>query len=167
MYQTFEVVDPQAYTADLTIRRPANNTNVYMSELSEIILVASAYIDHTDVLHIENVEYVIEGESVNAEKWASGYNTGVWTPPAYGTYSMTVNVTSTGNVTTSSTISFEVSSNTTNMLVPAFDGVELNFDHQTDTAEFVFPTYAGAFNQITSLLDVTCPPGGCEPWDRR
>ena len=166
VYQTFEVVDPQEYTADLTIRRPANNTNVYMSELSEIILVASAYIDHTDVLHIENVEYVIEGESVNAEKWASGYNTGVWTPPAYGTYSMTVNVTSTGNVTTSSTISFEVSSNTTNMLVPAFDGVELHFDHQTDTAEFIFPTYAGAFNQITSLLDVTCPPGGCEPWDR-
>jgi hypothetical protein len=166
IYQSFEVVDPQAYNANLTIRRPAHNTNVYMSELSEVILVASAYIEHHDVLHIENVEFVIDGQSFTAEKWATGYNTASWTPPSYGTYSMTVNVTTTGNVLTTNTVDFEVVSDISDLSVQAFDGLELNNQHQTDTAEFVFPTYAGAFNQITALLDITCPPGGCEPWDR-
>lgn len=166
IFQTIEIVDPQAYTADLTVRRPAHNTNVYMSELSEVILVASAYIEHDDVLHIENVEFVIDGQSINAVKWATGYNTALWTPPSHGNYTMTVNVTSTGNVLTTNTVDFEVVSDITDIIVPAFDGVELNSGHTTDTAEFVFPTYAGAFNQITSLLDITCPPGGCEPWDR-
>lgn len=166
IYQSFEVVDPQAYSADLTIRRPANNTNVYMAELSEIILVTSTYIEHSDVLHIENVEYEIEGQTFTADKWATGYNTALWTPPAYGSYTMNVTVTSTGNVVTTSSVDFEVTSDISDIVVPAFEEVELNSTNQVETAEFVFPTYAGAFNQITSMLDVTCPPGGCEPWDR-
>ncbi len=166
IFQTFEVVDPQAYTADLTIRRPANDSKVYMAEISEIMLVASAYIEHDDVLHIENVEFEISGQSMGAKKWFTGYNTYQWTPPDYGNYTMTVNVTTTGNVLTTNTVNFEVTQDIIELSVPAFEGVELNFGHQTDTAEFVFPTYAGAFNQIISFLNVSCPPGGCEPWDR-
>ena len=166
IYQSFEVVDPQAYTAELTVRRPANNTSVYMAELSEIILVTSTYIEHSDVLHIENVECEIEGQTFSADKWATGYNTALWTPPAYGFYTMTVTVTSTGNVVTTSTVDFEVTADISNIVVPAFNEVELTSEHKTEMADFVFPTYAGAFNQITSTLDVTCPPGGCEPWDR-
>ncbi len=166
IYQSFEVVDPQAYSVDLTVRRPANNTSVYMSELSEIILVTSTYIEHDDVLHIESVEYEIEGQTLLADKWATGYNTAMWTPPAYGSYTMTVTVTSTGNVITTSIVDFEVTDDISHIVVPAFSGVEFTAGHKTDTAEFVFPTYAGAFNQITAMLDITCPPQGCEPWDR-
>jgi hypothetical protein len=166
IYQSFEVVDPQAFPAELTIRRPANNTDVYMAELSEIILVTSTYIEHNDVLHIENVECEIDGQILSANKWATGYNTALWTPPAYGSYTMNVTVTSTGDVVTTNSVDFEVTPDISNMVVPAFTEVELNSQHQTETAEFVFPSYAGAFNNITAMLDVTCPSGGCEPWDR-
>jgi hypothetical protein len=34
------------------------------------------------------------------------------------------------------------------------------------TQDFVFPTYVGSFDQIMTYLDVTCPVGGCDSWDR-
>lgn len=164
--QTFEVVDAQAYTADLTIRRPANNTSVYMSTLSPILLVASAYIEHPEVILIEEVEFVIDGLSPDVEKWHSGYNTASWTPPAYGSYTMTVNVTTTGNVLSTNTVNFEVAQTIANLSVPAFSAVEFTSSNSIQTDEFVFPTYAGAFNEIITNLDISCPAGGCEPWDR-
>lgn len=166
VFQEFEVVDAQAYQAEMTIRRPANNTQVYMATLQPILLVASAYIDHPDVLLIENVDFIIDGQTMVEEKWASGYNTAEWTPPAYGSYTMTVNITTTGNVTVTDMVTFEVTQTISNLTVPAFDGVECNISHVVDTGEFVFPTYVGTFNQIMANLAVTCPSQGCEPWDR-
>ncbi len=166
VFQTFEVVDPQAYTADLTIRRPANNTLVYMSTLNPILLVASAYIEHPEVLEIEDVEFVIDGLSMPAEKWHTGYNTATWTPPAYGTYTMTVNVTSTGNVITTNMVTFEVTQTISNLSFPTITGYEFTGSNSSLTEDFAFPSYAGAFNQITSNLNISCPAGGCEPWDR-
>lgn len=166
VFQSFEIVDPLAYTADLTIRRPANNTMVYMSTLKPILLVASAYIEHPEVLDIEDVEFIIDSQSLGVEKWSTGYNTAQWTPPAYGTYTMTVNVTTTGLVVETNTVSFEVTQTISNLSVPTFTGVEFTGSNATQTANFEFPTFAGAFDNITTYLDITCPTGGCEPWDR-
>ncbi len=166
IYQSFEVVDPQAYQAELTIRRPANNTDVYMDMLQPILLVASAYIDHPDVLLTKEVEFIIDGQTMIGDRWTTGYNTAEWTPPAYGSYTMTVNVTTTGNVMVTNTVDFEVTQTISNLSVQAFDEVECTNSHDVDTGEFVFPTYVGAFNEIMANLDVTCPSQGCEPWDR-
>ena len=165
-FQSFEVIDPADFPADLTIRRPAAGTNVYMAELSEITLVASAYIEHNDVLDIENVEYLIGGESIDAERWFTGYNTGGWTPPDYGAYTMTVNVTSTNGVVSTKEVDFTVTSDVNDMTINTFDQVELNAGHTTDTSNFVFPTYVGSFDEIITNLNITCPSQGCEPWDR-
>lgn len=167
--QSFEVVDATAYTPDLTIRRPADGTNVYMTELSPLIIVASAYIDHPEVLHIEQVTFDIEGsgDNMTEKSWGTGYYSSTWTPPDYGTYSMTINTTSTGGMMSTETVTFVVTDNITDISVQTFDHVQISTSTSTSvTQDFVFPTYVGSFDEIMTYLDVTCPAGGCDPWDR-
>lgn len=167
--QTFEVVDATAYTPDLTIRRPADGTNVYMTELSPLIIVASAYIDHPEVLNIEQVTFDIEGsgDNMTEKSWGTGYYSSTWTPPDYGTYSMTINTTSTGGMMSTETVTFVVTDNITDISVQTFDHVQISTSTSTSvTQDFVFPTYVGSFDEIMTYLDVTCPAGGCDPWDR-
>lgn len=169
VFQSFEVVDPTAYSADLTIRRPADDTKVYMAELDPIILVASAYISHPEVLSIEQVSYDINGsgENMTEKILFTGYYTAEWEPPAFGNYTMTITATSTGGMTSVKTVSFEVTDQMEDLEVQTFDHVHISTTTQTTvTEDFVFPTYVGAFDQIMLYLDVTCPPGGCDPWDR-
>ena len=169
VFQSFEVVDATAYTPDLTIRRPADDTYAYMTELSTIILVASAYIDHPEVLHIEQVTYDINGSGgdMTEKSWGTGYYSSEWTPPAYGTYTMTILATSTGGMVSTGTLTFEVTDDVNDLTVQTFDMVHISTNTSTSvTQDFVFPTYVGSFDQIMAYLDVTCPSGGCDPWDR-
>jgi hypothetical protein len=169
VFQSFEVVDPTAYTADLTVRRPADGTNVYMTELSPIILVASSYIDHPEVLHIEQVTWEISSSNGNLieKRWGTGYFTNEWTPPDFGSYTMTISTTTTGGMVSTSSVDFEVTNNISDLNVQAFDQVQISTSTSTSvTQDFVFPTFVGAFDQIMTYLDVTCPTGGCDPWDR-
>ena len=167
--QSFEVVDASAYTPDLTIRRPADGTKAYMEELSAISIVASAYIDHPEVLHITNMTYTIGSisETMTEKTWGTGYYSAQWTPSEYGSYTMTITAESTEGMSSTSTVSFEVTDDITDLSVQTFDEVHISTSTSTSvTQEFVFPTYAGAFDQIMAYLDVTCPSGGCDPWDR-
>ncbi len=167
--QTFEVVDPTAYAPELTVRRPADETKVYMSELNPVIIVASAYIEHPEVLGITGVSADIDGEIVTLteKNWNTGYFNTQWIPPAFGTYTMTVTATSTGDMATTETVTFEVTDNVTDLSVQTFDMVHISTSTSTTvTDDFVFPTYVGSFDQLMLYLDVTCPAGGCDPWDR-
>lgn len=169
VFQSFEVVDATAYSPDLTIRRPADDTEVYMTELSSILIVASAYIDHPEVLNITGVQCEIAGESLTLteKSWNTGYYSVEWTPPNFGIYTMIVNASSTGDMNSSAIVTFEVTSDISDMIVQAFELVQISTSTSTTvTQDFVFPTYAGSFDQIMTYLDVTCPSGGCDPWDR-
>jgi hypothetical protein len=167
--QSFEVVDATAYTADLTIRRPCNGPKVYMSDLDPILIVASAYIDHPEVLHIQNVSFEIsgQGETMTEKSWQTGYYSSEWTPSDYGTYTMTITANSTGGMSSVKTVSFEVTNDIYDMNVQTFDQVHIGTSTSTSVIqEFEFPTYVGAFDQIMAHLNVTCPTGGCDAWDR-
>ena len=169
--QTFEVVDPTAYMADLTIRRPADyeNSRVYMTELNAILIVASAYIEHPEVLHIDKVSYTIEGanEVMTEKSWGTGYYSSAWTPSDYGTYTMTITAETTGGMSSVQTVTFEVTDEVADMNVQTFDQVHISTSTQATVIDnFAFPTYVGSFDQIIAYLDVTCPSGGCDAWDR-
>jgi hypothetical protein len=169
VFQTFEVVDPTAYSPDLTVRRPADDTKVYMTELSPVLIVASAYIEHPEVLTIESVNYTIGGQSqlMTQKSWKSGYFSAQWTPPGYGTYTMSISANSTGGMNATESVTFEVTDAVEDLNIETFDMVHISTSTQTSvTQDFDFPTYAGAFGNITLYLDVTCPAGGCDPWDR-
>ncbi|MBE0649065.1 MAG: T9SS type A sorting domain-containing protein [Bacteroidales bacterium] len=169
VFQTFEVVDATAYSPDLTIRRPADNTKVYMAELNPILIVASAYIEHPEVLSITGVSCIVDGQTIflTEKTWNTGYYSAEWTPSTFGNYSMTINATSTGGMVSSGTVTFEVTNEVSDLTVQAFDHTHISTSTSTSvTQDFVFPTYVGSFDQIMAYLDVTCPSGGCDAWDR-
>lgn len=167
--QSFEVVDATAYTPDLMVRRPADDTYAYMTELSPIIIVASAYIDHPEVLSITGVSCEIDGQnfSLTEKSWNTGYYSAEWTPPDFGSYTMVINATSTGGMLSTGTAIFEVTDDVNDISVQAFDMVHVSSSTSQDTIDnFVFPTYVGSFDEIMTYFNVTCPPLGCDPWDR-
>ncbi len=80
---------------------------------------------------------------------------------------MTIDATSTANMLTSEIAYFEVTNNISDQAVQAFEMVHISTSTSTTvTQDFVFPTYVGSFDDISCFLDVTCPSGGCDPWDR-
>lgn len=167
--QSFLIVDATLYSPDLIIRRPADNTEVYMNNLSPILIVASAYIDHPDVLNVDAVYGEIDGQtfSLIEKSWNTGYFSIEWTPPDFGTYTMEVTAASTGGMYSIGSVTFEVTNDISDMTVQAFELVQISTSTSTTvTQDFVFPTFVGSFDEIMCYLDVTCPAGGCDPWDR-
>jgi hypothetical protein len=68
---------------------------------------------------------------------------------------------------TTKQVSFEITDDISDLNVQAFEQEHISTSTSTTvTKDFAFPTYAGAFNDIHCFLDVTCPSGGCDPWDR-
>ncbi len=163
----FEVVDPYAYWPELTVRRPADATNVYMIEMKEIMMVSTAMVEHPEVLAITGVDFKVDGQQLmNVVDWQTGNYTATWTPPGLGSYTLDVTVWITGGNSTTHSSYFTVTDQVTTLTHPAFDGVWISPEHTLAEGSFVFPSYVGTFNPITLHLTVTCPDAGCEPWDR-
>lgn len=162
----FEVVDASAYFASLKVRRPATLTKVYMQSLAPVMFLAETHVEHPEVLSVNTVEFIINGVHLPLIDNGNGFYSTKWTPPAFGNYSMTVKSTITeGNVTTK-TIDFEVTNVVSNLQVQTFAGETVTPGNQIVTGTYIFPTYVGSFNNINSVLTVSCPPGGCDPYDR-
>ena len=170
--RTFEVVDPDAYTPEITIRRPYDGTMVYVSDLnSPIMLVLSAYIEHGDAIKFESVTCDIDGETIELmtsypDDPSNGYWYASWQPTEYGMYNMTATIVQSGGKTTSVSNSFEVTNNFDNISVTAMNGeLQITPSQQTVTSEYVFPSHVGAFNEIMMQYDHNCI-AGCDPYDR-
>ena len=170
--RTFEVVDPDAYTPEITIRRPYNGTTVYAPTLNDpILLVLSAYIEHGDAIKFEDVTMSINGETMELstaypDDPSNGYWYTTWTPTAYGSFDMTASITQSGGKTTTANNSFTVTNEYNNIEVTAFNGdLVVTPDQQTNTAEYVFPSHVNAFNDIRLDYQHQCV-GGCDPYDR-
>ncbi len=170
--RTFEVVDPDAYTPEITIRRPYDGTMVYVSDLnSPIMLVLSAYIEHGDAIKFESVTCDVDGETIELmtsypDDPTNGYWYASWKPTEYGTYNMTATIVQSGGKTTSVSNSFEVTNNFDNISVTTMNGeLQITPSQQTVTSEYVFPSHVGAFNNIMMQYDHNCI-SGCDPYDR-
>lgn len=170
--RTFEVVDPEEFTPEITIRRPYDGTMVYVSDLnSPIMLVLSAYIEHGDAIKFESVTCDIDGEEVKLmtaypDDPANGYWYTSWKPADYGTYNMTATIVQSGGKTTSVSNTFEVTNTYDNISVTAMNGdLKITPSEQYGYNEYVFPTHVGAFNNITLQYDHNCI-GTCDPYDR-
>lgn len=170
--RTFEVVDPDEYTPEITLRRPYDGTMVYLSDLnSPIMLVLSAYIEHGDAIKFESVTCEVGGETVELstsypDDPTNGYWYASWQPKEYGTYNMTATIVQSGGKATSVSNSFEVTNNFDNISVTAMNGdLIVTPSEQTVYKDYVFPSHAGAFNDIMMQYDHNCV-AGCDPYDR-
>ena len=171
--RTFEVIDPNNYTPEITIRRPYDGTMVYVSDLeSAIIINLSAYVEHGDAIKLESITCDIDGETIELttsypDDPSNGYWYASWTPTRYGKFNMTANVKQSGGKISSVSNSFEVTNEFGNISVTAYDGeFAVTPSKQYNYKEYVFPTHVNAFNKIDLIYNHNCINGDCDPYDR-
>lgn len=165
LFNSFQVLDPATFVPVTDARSPLPGV-VFVPNLGPIQLAAISTIDYNDIFSVSGVEFKVNGETIAAKDWGNNHYTGWWTPPAYGSY--TLEIVATHNLGSSSveTVNFNVVQDATDMIANAGQEVWLDVNVGTQVVEAELPCYAGAFDEITATLDITCPPGGCDPWDR-
>ncbi|MCK9302626.1 MAG: peptide-N-glycosidase F-related protein [Bacteroidales bacterium] len=172
VYKTFDVIDALAYYPEIKIRRPYDDTKVYMPELNPVMIVVSAYIEHNDVLHVEKVTCNVDGQSIEAITYypddpTNGYFSCFWQPSAFGNHDLTVVVNTTGGQVTTATSTFEVIDSYDDISVVTING-DLICTPSVHSAigEYVMPSHVGAFNAIIAMYDHNCVNGNCDTYDR-
>lgn len=160
--QIFQVIDPALYFPSLIVRNPVDQKTVIMPELTSFLMTASTFIEHEDVLAIEGVNFSINGETLPGKNWGTGYYTTYWTPPAYGSYTLTVTSQSSEGPVTTEIVNFEVIDAAEDMTITLIDGLRAGV---ADT-NLLFPSFVGGFENVKLILEYNCPTDGCEPWDR-
>lgn len=170
--KTFEVIDHTAHPTDITIRRPYDETNVYLPELKAIVISTSLKVEHADALHFEEVTCTINGESLNLRTDypndpENGYYYGYWTPSTYGEHNMTISVTTTGGKVTEKSSTFNITKEYGDLDIVTFDG-DLQCTPQVHSAKgnYVMPTHVGAFSKINAHYDHNCINSKCDDYDR-
>lgn len=172
MVKTFEVIDHTAYATDITIRRPYDESLVYLPELKPIVLNVSLQVEHADALHFEEVKCTINGEEVllstdYPDDAENGYFYNYWTPSQYGEYNMTVSVTTTGGNVTEKTSSFTVTNEFESISVTTMDGdLQCTPSVHSARGNYAMPTHVNAFNSIVAQYEHNCINGDCDPYDR-
>ncbi|MBR1514049.1 MAG: T9SS type A sorting domain-containing protein [Bacteroidales bacterium] len=174
--KSFEVVDPYAYEPEVKIRRPYDNTLVYLDEIHPVMIVVSAYIEHSEVIKFTDITASVDGQQIQLktdypDDPENGYYYGFWTPSGFGTFNMTVGVTQSGDKTTTFSNSFEV----TDQIDSHLDVVTMNGDlvcdptHHSAQGEYALPSHVGVFKEIWAHYDHNCVGGNdtnCDTYDR-
>lgn len=164
---TFMVVDPALNSPNIEARNPVDGADVYMPTLSTMQLAALVDIDYPGLFTVQSVAFMINGSNIPIDTYGNGHYTALWTPPAYGAY--TIQIISTSNFGATNTVDVNINVvQTVNDInnLSAFSGIWLNTDTSSTTRDGVLPSYVGAFDTIIATLVVTCPSGGCGPYDR-
>lgn len=162
---SFQVLDPQTFVPITEARNPLVG-DVYVPELGAIQLAAISSIDYPGLFDVASVTFEIDGETVEATDYNNNHYTGWWTPPAYGDYTMNIIAENNYGATSTESVTFSVIDGSEEVTSNAGQEVWLNGDIAVLEFEAELPSYLGAFNQIIGQLDITCPDGGCDPWDR-
>jgi len=163
---SFQVLDPQTFVPVVDDRSPVAGSDVWVPELGPIQLATIARIDYPDLFSVENVVFEINGTQIDAKDWGNDHYTGWWTPPAYGAYAMNIIATNNYGASNTEVVNFTVVDQMADVSVNAGTDIHLYVNTSEETVEAILPGYMGAFDQIIANLDIDCPSGGCDPWDR-
>jgi hypothetical protein len=164
---SFEVVDAAEFPPALDIRTPVNGAQVAIpAGLSPMLLSAYSSVQHTDLLSVQKVEFILGNETITAQNHENGHFTAWWTPASYGPFSMSVKSYNSEGFTTAKASDFEVVNSASNLAQTTFDKTHLSVSNGTKDTFYVLPAHVGAYDQIIGKLKISCPSGGCDPWDR-
>jgi hypothetical protein len=169
--RTFEVVDPDNFTPEITIRRPYEGLNVYMTELKPMMLVLSAYIEHGNVIKFEDVHCNVDGQTIQLQTAYpddpdNGYWFAMWEPTSFGDFDMTASITQSGGKTTTVSNRFTITNDFNNIDVVAMNGdLVVSAPSQIARGEYALPSHVGAFTSINAHYDHQCVNGNCDPYD--
>ena len=165
VYSTFAVLDPATTLPEITLLHPLPG-DVFVPTLRPLQLAVKSTIISPDLFEIGDVTITIDGESVVLESWDNGYYTGWWTPTSYGLQEMTVSASNNFGSNATEVVEINIVNVMANNEVTAIDEAHVYIDVPTVIVEADLPSYVGAYDEIIGYLDITCPSGGCDPWDR-
>jgi len=132
-----------------------------MPNLMAMPLVVSTEIEYPEILSIAQVQFSIDGITVNGYETNNGFYIGNWLPPSYGTYTVDASVTSSGGVTVNESVTFEIVSDAPTMDFNIIEDFSFTGQNSIDTS-LILPCFVGTYSQVTVAIDYGCP---CEPWD--
>ena len=171
--RTFYAVNPELYTPEITIRRPYDGTKVYMPDFENpVMLVLSAYVEHSNVIKFEEVKCNVDGHELMLktdypDDPSNGYWYTTWTPSGEGTYNLTASITQTGGKISTISNTFEVTTNYDDIVVTALNGeVEVTPEAFTNHGDYAFPTHVNAYDSINMLYEHNCVNNDCDEYDR-
>ncbi|MCR5013268.1 MAG: T9SS type A sorting domain-containing protein [Bacteroidales bacterium] len=175
MVKSFEVVDPDLYDPEVTLRRPYNGEKVFLNEAHAVMIVVSAYIEHPEVVKFTEITATIGNDEIvlntdYPDDPDNGYYYGFWTPEGDidGDYVMTVSVTQSGGKTSTFTNGFAITDAAENQMdvVTMHGDLVCDPSHHSAKGEYAFPSHVGMFNNIMAHYDHDCVNGNCDPYDR-
>ena len=162
---SFMVIDALGNVPNIDIRNPLAG-NFYMMNFMPIELAAIVDIDFDNLFDVNAVYFSVDGINVGLKDWGNKHYTAWWTPEAYGTHTFEVRAANNYGGSVIQSIDFNISSSASNLSIDAFDDLWLDLENYTEDVEATLPSYVGAFDSIYATLNIDCPPGGCDPWDR-
>ncbi|MES2838269.1 MAG: LamG-like jellyroll fold domain-containing protein [Bacteroidota bacterium] len=164
VYRTFQVLDQNTILPSATVLHPLAG-DVFAPNLTPIPVNISTSILYPDLFSVGQITATIGGESIALQNLNNGLYLGWWTPTAYGSFDVLVTGTNNygASVTTSYTINLQETAS--DVTKNATNAVWVSNNIPTVTVESDLPSHIGAYDQIIGTLSVTCPTGGCDPWD--
>lgn len=163
----FDVVDPIQNRPTVEPRNPVDGANVFMPTGGTLQLAAKVAIDYPSLFQVQNVTFVYNGTNLPTVNHGGGYYTSWWSPIGFGPQSLQIVATSNFGATNTTTVNVNVVQNPSDISnLTAFSGIWLNTDSVSAMRDGILPSFVGAYDTIMATLTVTCPPGGCGPWDR-
>lgn len=164
-FVTFSVLDPAAVLVNTVVAHPLAG-DVHAPNLIPLQLAIRADIPYPDLFSVQSVTATIDGTPVELLHHGNGYYIGWWTPGSYGNHNIVVTGTNNFNAQGTNSVSFNLVQSASNVVATATDQAWVNLNVAEVTVESDLPSYIGAYDQIIGKLQIGCPTGGCDPWDR-
>ena len=163
---SFKVINPLYIFPKLEIKNPVDATVVRSPHLDPIPLSLATSIDYNDILYVSNVYFTINSQIIHPDSLNNGYYLKYWTPPAYGTYTISATAVSSGGTQTTKLVTFQVVNDSSFMNYTLLNAMHFaDFSNHILDTTMNLPSFSGTYKKITAYLQYDCPPEGCEPWD--
>lgn len=165
VFVTFNVLDPATTLPEVTILHPLTG-DVFVPTLRPLQIAVKSTIGYPDLFETGDVTVTIGSDEISLTGNENGFYTGWWTPSEYGPQTMMVTALNNfGNAAETEAV-INIVATMENVSVNAMNEAHVYIEVQSVTVEADLPSYVGAYNQIIGTLTISCPPGGCDPWDR-
>ncbi|MGB0886082.1 MAG: T9SS type A sorting domain-containing protein [Chitinophagales bacterium] len=157
----------QTDTVNISMVKPADGMDLYMPALDKYILKAKATKTDSNSIFTDTY-FMIGSDKIFAYEYGE-YFIGEWTPTVSGNYNVSFTAKTSADGEATSDVDFELKQNALDMTVVAFEDALVKFGGTGRTVyrSAVLPNHLGAFNSVVAELDVVCPTGDCDIWDRK
>ena len=165
----FGVIDLATYNPTMSTRL----TESFPIELADSNGVYMIYIDadivEKDFLSIDKIEVEIEGEITKAREIIPGSYYLAWKPKSFKSYTLNMTTKASNGQTATLSKTIDVVEGGVSKTVTSLDTVVIEF--QTANSRDYYgshdlPQFVGTYDKVIAKLNVECPNGNCDDWDR-